>query len=406
MRLIPRGKPLYEELPTVFLNWEEMAQKLRADHFTGYIHVASEGKQGVILFKEGKISGSLFLVPGSLQLRGQEALTKTTLAIQERKGALSIYETSGDICNMIEWYFDGSQIYSPMESSFIDFDKFMKVMEEKAISGLIKVASDAFSEFIHLEGGLVKGHFVDSMPELQKTSETLATALKQKDTFVEVFTKADLKSPVAKLEMPEAPKAAPPPPQHHPEPQRVEFKPPEPIKIEPPPLPPPPLPKVEYKPPEPTAKVEPPATPGRPRLDFSNEDIDPFKPHGEFAKDEAPPASPPPRAEFRPPEPPKTEPSKVGPATTAQPPTGKIAFLLDGIKKVAQSNVGEDILPWLDGQISRMQSIQPNLSKRDLLLLVDEIERYVRTVRQNPAKATKLASQLRHIIESFAANLG
>ena len=83
-----------------------------------------------------------------------------------------------------------------------------------------------------------------------------------------------------------------------------------------------------------------------------------------------------------------------------------MAFLLDGIKKVAQSNVGEDIIPWLDGQISRMQQIQPNLGKRDLLLLVDEIERYVRTVRQNPAKATKLASQLRHIIDSFAANLG
>jgi hypothetical protein len=94
-----------------------------------------------------------------------------------------------------------------------------------------------------------------------------------------------------------------------------------------------------------------------------------------------------------------------GSSTTVSPPSGKVAFLIDGIRKVAQSNIGEDMLPWLDGQISRMKAINPTLSKRDLMLLVDEIERYVRTVRQNPTKASKLSSQLRHIIESFASDL-
>lgn len=385
MRLIPRGKPLYEELPTIFLNWEEMAQKLKSDRFTGYIHVASENNIGIILFNEGNITGSQFLMPGSQQLRGQESLTKTSLSIQGKKGVLSIYETSTDISKMIEWYFDGTQIYSPMESYFIDFDKFMEVMPEKIITGFIKVTGETFSEFIFIEEGQVKGYFVDSMPELQRTSETLALVLNQKTTFIEVFKKTDLKSQTLLINSPEEPKTIQ---SHQSTQQHPEIQ------------------KVEHTSSESDTKVVQSVTLNRPRLDFSDEDIDPFKPHGEFSQNDTISISNHPvKIESKPPIEPATEPLREEQVLVKHPPTGKIAFLLDGIKKVAQNNIGEDILPWLDGQISRMQSVQTNISKQDLLLLVDEIERYVRTVRQNPAKATKLASQLRHIIESFGTNL-
>lgn len=109
--------------------------------------------------------------------------------------------------------------------------------------------------------------------------------------------------------------------------------------------------------------------------------------------------------EEKPFEKPPIEKRPTGSQTMVAKPSGKIAFLIDGIRKVAQSNIGDDILPWLDGQISRVQSVNPNLTKRDLMLLVDEIERYIRQVRQNPAKATKLSTQLRHIIESFASDM-
>lgn len=470
MRLIPRGNPLYEDLPTVFLNWEEMSQKLRTDKFSGYILVTGDGKDGIILFREGRISGSLFSVNGSAT-NGQEALTKTTTTIHERKGKLSIYATSLDICTMIEWFIEGNKLYSKMESYFIDFEKFMSIMGEKKTTGLIKISSEEFCELIFLDSGSEKGHFVDGQTDLQNASDALKTKLAAKSTIIEVFSKAGDKSP-QKLEMPSEPiKQTPPsqpppfqPPVAPPEQIKIDAAPPvlkvepikiEPIKFEPPKAEPPkpvepPVQKIVIEGPKeekpfdfkPEIKVEPPkqeinvpikpsAAPSRPKLDFTGEDIDPFKPHApesaepEIEAPSAPPKPPEPRfdaSKYAPPTPkPPTqadkplvtpeEPAKVPPpsqpaSTVISGPSGKVAFLLDGIKKVAQTNIGDDILPWLDGQISRMQQIQPNLSKRDLLLLVDEIERYVRTVRQNPTKATKLATQLRHIIESFAANLG
>ncbi len=435
MRHLPRGKPLYEELPTVFLNWEEMAQKLRSDHFSGYISVSGDSKTGLILFREGRVTGALFSSDAGSTSRGQDALTKTTLAIQERKGLLSIYQTSPDVCTMIEWYFEGNQLYSPMETYFIDFSKFMEVLGEKKLNGLVRVQSGDFSEFIYLDSGSVKGHFVDGHPELQPASGQLSETFSKKGALVEIFKSSSGSSqnldqvatitskvietpkPSFKVEAPVQPKQETPAE----EPKKSEAPKPEPVvsaspKVEEAP------PKIEYKPPTsptpvpqpPVKKVEPPTPSGRPRLDFSNEDIDPFRPHGEFDDESKKPPQheepPKPQNIMDPPttripvKPPVPSPSPQ--ATVVTGPSGKIAFLLDGIKKVAQSNVGEDIIPWLDGQISRMQQIQPNLGKRDLLLLVDEIERYVRTVRQNPAKATKLASQLRHIIDSFAANLG
>ncbi|MCK5743618.1 MAG: hypothetical protein KAH30_02685, partial [Caldisericia bacterium] len=123
--------------------------------------------------------------------------------------------------------------------------------------------------------------------------------------------------------------------------------------------------------------------------------VDDFKFGEEVKKEE--PKTPPPE--------PKTRKTPTGAQTMVSKPSGRVAFLLDGIRKVAQSNIGDDILPWLDGQISRIQSVNPKLTKRDLNLLVDEIERYVRQVRQNPGKAGKLATQLRHIIDSFASDL-
>lgn len=466
MRLIPRGNPLYEDLPTVFLNWEEMSQKLRTDKFSGYILVTGDGKDGIILFREGRISGSLFSVNGSA-INGQEALTKTTTTIHERKGKLSIYATSLDICTMVEWFIEGNKLYSKMESYFIDFEKFMAIMGEKKTTGLIKISSDEFCELIFLDSGSEKGHFVDGQTDLQSASDALKPKLATKSTIIEVFSKSGDKSP-QKLEMPSEPiKQTPPsafqPPPAPPEQIKIDATPPpaikvepikvEPIKFEPPKTEPPkpaepPIQKIVIEGPKeekpfdfkPEIKVEPPkqdvnipikpsATPSRPKLDFTGEDIDPFKPH---APDTAEPEIEAPSAPVKPLEP-KFDASKFAPPTPKPPtqadkpvvapeeppkappqpastivsgPSGKVAFLLDGIKKVAQTNIGDDILPWLDGQISRMQQIQPNLSKRDLLLLVDEIERYVRTVRQNPTKATKLATQLRHIIESFAANLG
>lgn len=428
MRFIPRGKPLYENLPTVFLNWEEMAAKLRGDKFSGYIMVNSESKTGIILFVEGRINGSLFHSQNIPTVRGQEALSKSTMAIQERKGNLSIYSTSNDICSLVEWYIDGHTKYSPMESFFIEFDKFLTTLGEKNFTGLVSVSNEDFAQFIYILDGKVKGHFVDSLPELTDESGTLKDKLIQKNTLIEVFSKLDTSKQI-KLEQP----PVTPPAQ-----VKTETPPPAPISFEPP------KPTVTPEPisfaQEPAAKVEPKfeqpkvvepikptATPfssnqrpGRQAINIPEDEVpDPFAIRAPAPKPAAttptPTPTPPPPAEetprFTPPaqqtSPVKTEkePTSIPGQTIVSPPSGKVAFLIDGIRKVAQSNIGEDMLPWLDGQITRMKSINPTLSKRDLMLLVDEIERYVRTVRQNPTKATKLSSQLRHIIESFASDL-
>lgn len=431
MRLIPRGKPLYENLPTVFLNWEEMSSKLRTDRFSGYIMVNSDPKTGIILFVDGRISGSLFSSTAAPAIRGQEALSKSIAAIQERKGSLSIYSTSTDICSLVEWFIDGVAAYSPMESFFIDYDKFLTVLGEKGFTGLVRVTNDDFAELVYISDGKVKGHFIDCEPELKEDAGILRDKLVLRGTLVEVFSKSDTSKnikldtsappppPPQKVEVPtpvvEAPKQVTPiapvePIKHEP------FKPIEPVKAEPPKpepkyepfKPDPKLAAEQAKPPQPISVQPKPGS--RPVINIPEDEIpDPFAMRKPVEEKKT--VTPPPVKETPPPPPPvqQKEPptASFGPggATTVSPPSGKVAFLIDGIRKVAQSNIGEDMLPWLDGQISRMKAINPTLSKRDLMLLVDEIERYVRTVRQNPTKASKLSSQLRHIIESFASDL-
>lgn len=417
MRFIPRGKPLYENLPTVFLNWEEMAAKLRGDKFSGYIMVSSESKTGIILFVDGRINGSLFHTQNLPTVRGQEALSKTTITIQERNGNLSIYSTSNDICSLVEWYIDGHSKYSPMESFFIDYEKFLTVLGEKNFTGLVSISNEDFAQFIYIFDGKVKGHFVDTQSELTDDSGQLKDKLTQKGTLIDVYTKIDGSKQV-RLEQPPA---TPPLTSSKPESTAqtpASFEAPKPVSSEPIKFSPEIDVKTEQKfeAPKIVEPIKPAATPystpqksGRQAINIPEDEVpDPFA----IKKPEPRPASTP-IAESQkftpPPMPAKPQPEKEPTVTPGQtivsPPSGKVAFLIDGIRKVAQSNIGEDMLPWLDGQITRMKSINPTLSKRDLMLLVDEIERYVRTVRQNPTKATKLSSQLRHIIESFASDL-
>jgi hypothetical protein len=435
MRHIPRGKPQYEKLPTVFLNWDEMSSKLRADKFSGFVEVAGDDRIGFILFSGGRISGSLYIAGSDIDLRGQKALSKITMSIQERKGTLSIYTCSNDICDVIQWYIQGNRLYTPMESSFISWDKFLAVMKEKSLTGFIRVANSEYTEFIKLTDGTPKGHFVGGNEDFLDKSEKLSSVLSGKDTVIEVFLKTDPSAVISRLD----PKETPP-------------EKPEPVKPATPVAPPPT--KIPEEPPKPrVARTSPVAPTSKPADDkkplippdeipdpfgFEDKDAVPFEGFSKMGMKSADDAPPSPKDEPVKPvekpkkgftfgdkkeeektkkvddfkfgeevkkEEPKTRKTPTSAQTMVSKPSGRVAFLLDGIRKVAQSNIGDDILPWLDGQISRIQSVNPKLTKRDLNLLVDEIERYVRQVRQNPGKAGKLATQLRHIIDSFASDL-
>ncbi|HOO97746.1 MAG TPA: hypothetical protein PKV16_06695 [Caldisericia bacterium] len=404
MRNVPRGKTQYEKLPTVFLNWDEMSQKLRGDRFSGYVQVNNDKKDGYILFKEGRITGSLYVEDGVEPITSQEALTKTTMAIQERVGNLSIYQCSLKVCDVIAWYIQGNKLYSPMESYFLNWEKFLDVMKDKSVTGFIRVSSEDYVNFINLENGNLSGHFISGNDDFVEKSEDLAKKLTEKGTIIEVYSKSETaSSPVVKLEESKPIESKP---ISKPVEKPVEKRPPsildddsgETIVERPPEKP------ISTSPPE-RQKVVPLTPPPEPRKSekpiISPDEIpDPFADKPKAAVEEIKPV-----IEEKPFEKPPIEKRPTGSQTMVAKPSGKIAFLIDGIRKVAQSNIGDDILPWLDGQISRVQSVNPNLTKRDLMLLVDEIERYIRQVRQNPAKATKLSTQLRHIIESFASDM-
>ncbi|MEZ4812459.1 MAG: hypothetical protein R2883_03075 [Caldisericia bacterium] len=426
MRYIPEGKPQYEKLPTVFLNWDEMSTKLRSDKFSGYIEISGKDDVGFILFSEGRISGSLYTSETEEDLRGQKALSKITMTIQERKGTLSIYSCTPEVCELIAWYIQGNRLYTPMESVFINWEKFLGVMKEKKITGFIRIANLVYTEFIRLDEGEIKGHFIGGNEGFSAETNELTSVLSGKDAEIEVFLKADPSSVVSKLEPTHVTKK--------PEPEKAEpFKPekPDPVTFEKEPFIPktePTRPTKEVKPisrPEPTPPVEekepliPPDEIPDPFAQMEKEGAVPFdgfskmgldkkeEPKPEPVKEEDTFAIPEKKVDFETPEEEKKsrKTPTAGGQTMVAKPSGRIAFLLDGIRKVAQSNIGDDILPWLDGQINRIQSVNPKLTKHDLNLLVDEVERYVRQVRQNPGKATKLASQLKHIIDSFASDL-
>ncbi len=427
MRYIPEGKPQYEKLPTVFLNWDEMSTKLRSDKFSGYIEISGKDDVGFILFSEGRISGSLYVSETEDDLRGQKALSKITMTIQERKGSLSIYSCTTEVCELIAWYIQGNRLYTPMESVFINWEKFLGVMKEKKITGFIRIANLVYTEFIRLDEGEIKGHFIGGNEGFSNETDELTSVLSGKDAEIEVFLKADPSSVVSKLEQSHVTKKPEPVKPEKPDPVTFEKK-PEIPKTEPTPPP-----RKEVKPisrPEPTPPKEekepliPPDEIPDPFAQMEKEGAVPFEgfskmgldkkdepkpePIKEEVKKEEPFKIPEKKVDFEVPKEEKKSrktPTAGGGQTMVSKPSGRIAFLLDGIRKVAQSNIGDDILPWLDGQINRIQSVNPKLTKHDLNLLVDEVERYVRQVRQNPGKATKLASQLKHIIDSFASDL-
>lgn len=415
MRHIPQGLAEYERLPTVFLNWNEMSTKLRGDEFSGYIEVEESDSCGFILFIKGKISGSLFVSDHEGDLRGQPALSKTTQSIHSKKGNLSIYACDDDVCDLILWYIQGKRLYTPMESSFIDWGKFLSVMKDRSVDGFIRVAGPDYTEFIKLDGGDAKGHFIGRNKGFEDKSPNLSSILEGKDTLIEVLEKSD--TPVETKPLQDK--------SHKPESKRValDHKPvsepaPKPVEKEPLPTPVDTVDEPEVKPPVEKKPLIPPDEIPDPfashgdakQVPLSEIDLSQFKsakPDTKPAQKSEPKPAPstfsiPERKADKPVEPPADKPAGK---TMVAKPSGRVAFLIDGIRKVAQSNIGDDILPWLDGQISRIQSVNPKLTKHDLTLLVDEVERYVRQVRQNPSKAEKLANQLRHIIDSFASDL-
>jgi hypothetical protein len=158
--LIPRGKPVHENLATTFVLVDALATDLCEGGFSGIIEIVLRDTDAHVLIAEGKVAGVLEQRgvsgrTGELQRRGYSRATVAELAARARyeRGRISIYSCSPETAVAIAGLSGAEQLYAALSTDFADLDKMIsKLSRERERQWFIELAmGDGGTALIHLK---------------------------------------------------------------------------------------------------------------------------------------------------------------------------------------------------------------------------------------------------------------
>jgi hypothetical protein len=227
--LIPRGKPVHENLATTFVLVDALVTDLCEGGFSGVIEIVLRDTDAHVLIAEGKVVGVLEQRgvsgrTGELQRRGYSRATVAELAARARyeRGRISIYSCSPETSAAIAGLSGAEQLYAALSTDFADLDKMIsKLSRERERQWFIELATgDGGTALIHLKDEqcrIISTHPQRGEHESATAALTnnpslvvvLETARQTGGTFDVYFRGAEEELPPVEIQAPAEPAVAP-----------------------------------------------------------------------------------------------------------------------------------------------------------------------------------------------------
>ena len=149
MIIIPKEKPVIENLNSYYLDIRKLVEHYQGQLGAGGIHFKSTAAEGVIFFDKDELLGGVFK-DKERNIQGKEVLNSIIETSSQYNFVISIYEIAQNKIYFWANMPDAKKIHKNLSTEFTDLEGLIKKMASEKLTGYIEVVINNGSE-----GGLV-----------------------------------------------------------------------------------------------------------------------------------------------------------------------------------------------------------------------------------------------------------
>jgi rRNA processing protein Gar1 len=164
---LPKGKDVWSNLKTFFVDIDRLLLFLKNQEFIGYIHVVFPDTQGVIFLQEGDVVGGI--QDNKENRNGGPDAVKGILerARTEQKASISVSNLSLKTVTIISdvFGFPVKIMHKNLSSDFSDLGRFVAKLGSEEFTGYIEIhfSKDRKEGIIYLEKGKIKASLTEEI---------------------------------------------------------------------------------------------------------------------------------------------------------------------------------------------------------------------------------------------------
>lgn len=197
MFLLPKGKPLFENLATTKLNLPEVVAKLNNGGFTGYASFLFQTCTVILVFETGKLACTLLYEQNGKRQSGFQAMSALAeLLVTSGSGTLSVYKLSKDLTMCINALLQGESLYRAQELKFIDMDALLAKIKSDHMSGCLRIYTDEHSAMIFYKEGNQIGLFHDGSSKIEASSTEFQKIAGMSGARIDLFSTLGVEGPM------------------------------------------------------------------------------------------------------------------------------------------------------------------------------------------------------------------
>ncbi len=168
--IVPRGKPVHENLSTSYVNVAALLADLQVNEFTGYVSVEFWGYRGYAFLSRGQIVNAYEATEAIVQ-REREALDSLLSRAQARNGKVGFFQHPEEVIQAIAGIINGEPVYRDLSSDFTNLEKLVEklvksgetwyveaLFEQEQGGGIIYTAGDRAEGVVSVESA-VEGQY-------------------------------------------------------------------------------------------------------------------------------------------------------------------------------------------------------------------------------------------------------
>jgi len=169
MFLLPKGNPLYENIPAAKIKLPDMLEKLKTGNFTGYLNFSFPTSVGILFFESGKLISAL-LERGTTRQTGFEAMAGLCNNIMADGGSLNVYRLSKDLTMGLHALLHGEMLYRGQEVKLIDIKGLLEKVKAQRLNGCLRIYTEDRSALIFYKEGSPLGFFHDGTQDIDTSA--------------------------------------------------------------------------------------------------------------------------------------------------------------------------------------------------------------------------------------------
>lgn len=171
--LLPKGKPVYENLNTSFTSFGKLLLDLKSNGFTGYVHISFWDYEATLFMDSGNIINAIEET-GDGRKTSHDAVGSITTKVNQKDGSISVYSLSAKKVTMLASTVQSEVRYKDLNTDFTSLDKLIGKLKDEGHTGYIEVRmSDREGVgLVFLENGEVVESIL-SMQDEEVSGETI-----------------------------------------------------------------------------------------------------------------------------------------------------------------------------------------------------------------------------------------